>query len=174
MSTILDFWTPNFKATVIFTFVFHLLWKFTKWLKTCWKNIMCSFVEFLRAVLKLRLTKSCATFFGPPNIYKYKMEIASVIIIFFSWKPPIVWGLQSWYYCHKCFYVLFRILKYRIKLSNLQHCDILEKLHTHTKQWWNLSKIFYLQMALAKMTLPEITPNYLLFNFFNVNFYLLL
>ena len=29
---------------------------------------MCSFVEFLCAVLKLYPTKSCATFFGPLNI----------------------------------------------------------------------------------------------------------
>ena len=59
VSTILDLWTPNFKATVISTFVGHLLWKFTKWLKTCWKNVVSSFVEFLRTVLKLCPTKSC-------------------------------------------------------------------------------------------------------------------
>ena len=29
---------------------------------------MCSFVEFLRAVLKLCPTKNYATFFGPPDI----------------------------------------------------------------------------------------------------------
>ena len=29
----IGFLTPNFKATVISTFVVHLLWKFTKWLK---------------------------------------------------------------------------------------------------------------------------------------------
>ena len=29
---------------------------------------MCSFVEFLRTVLKLCPTISCATFFGPPDI----------------------------------------------------------------------------------------------------------
>ena len=37
VSTILDFWTLTFKATVISTFVVHFLWKFTKLLKTCWK-----------------------------------------------------------------------------------------------------------------------------------------
>ena len=65
-STILDFWTPNFKATVISTFVVHLLWKSPKWLKTCWKNVVCSFVEFLHAFLKLCPTKSCATFLDHP------------------------------------------------------------------------------------------------------------
>ena len=69
VSTILDFSTPNFKAAVISTFVIHLLWKFTKWLKTCWKNVVCSFVELLRVVLKFRPSKSCATFFAPPDIF---------------------------------------------------------------------------------------------------------
>ena len=39
VSTILDFWTPNFKATAISTFTVHLLWKFTKWLKTFGKML---------------------------------------------------------------------------------------------------------------------------------------
>ena len=74
VSTILDFWTPNFKATVISTFVVHLLWKFTKWLKTCWKNVVCSFVEILSAVLKLRHTKSCATFVDHPIYWKVTIK----------------------------------------------------------------------------------------------------
>ena len=31
-------------------------------LKTCWRNVVLSFVDFLRAVLKICPTKSCATF----------------------------------------------------------------------------------------------------------------
>ena len=62
VSTILDFSTLNIKATVISTFVVHLLWKFNKWLKTCWKNVVCSFVEFLHAVMKLCPTKNLPLF----------------------------------------------------------------------------------------------------------------
>ena len=69
VSTILDFSTPNLKATVISTFVVHLLGKFTGWLKSCWKSVVCSFVDFVHTVLKLCPTKSCATFFGSPYIY---------------------------------------------------------------------------------------------------------
>ena len=44
--------------------------KIHKVIKTCWKNIVCSFVEFLLAVLKLCPTESCATFLDHP-IYKF-------------------------------------------------------------------------------------------------------
>ena len=37
------------------------------------KNVVCSFVEFLRAVLRLRPSKCCAIFFGPPDIYILKV-----------------------------------------------------------------------------------------------------
>ena len=63
---ILVFWTPNFEAPVVSTFVVHSLWKSTKWLKTCSKTVVCNFVESLSEVLKLCPTKSYATFLNHP------------------------------------------------------------------------------------------------------------
>ena len=74
VSTILVFWTPNFKATVISSFVVHLLWKFTKWLETCWKIVVFSFVGFSPAVLKLCPTKGCATFLDHPIYFSFYHE----------------------------------------------------------------------------------------------------
>ena len=87
VSTVLDFFTPNFKATVISTFIVHLLWKFTKWLKICWENVVCSFVEFLRTVSRVCLTKSCATFFGPLDIHVIQDKFRST------------WVLQNFFCC---------------------------------------------------------------------------
>ena len=55
VSTILDCWACNFQATIISAFVVHWLWKFTMWLRTCWKNIAWGFLELCWPVLKLCL-----------------------------------------------------------------------------------------------------------------------
>ena len=52
VSAILSFWTHNSQAT---TFVVHWLEKFATWLRTCWENVVWSFVESSRAVFKLWL-----------------------------------------------------------------------------------------------------------------------
>ena len=78
VSTILHFLTPNFKATV------RLLWKFTKWLKTCWKNVVCTFVEFLHVVLKLFPTKSgCHFFWTSQYIYGFRYRYNAMGLLYF-------------------------------------------------------------------------------------------
>ena len=62
VSTILDFWTHSFQATVLSTEV-HWLRKFTIWWKTCFRRkILWIFVELCNAVLKLCPNKSFAMF----------------------------------------------------------------------------------------------------------------
>ena len=58
----------NCQATVISKFFVYRLWKFTTWLKRCWKNDGWICEEFYSTVLILCPTKSCATF-GTPLIY---------------------------------------------------------------------------------------------------------
>ena len=44
------------------------------------RNVVCSFVEFLLAVLKLCPTESCANFFGPPDIHiVYKNKNKNIV-----------------------------------------------------------------------------------------------
>ena len=59
----------------------------TKWLKTCWKTVACSFVELSSALLKLCPTKSCATFYGPPDIVGIVINsVPSNFLIELNWK----------------------------------------------------------------------------------------
>ena len=83
----MDFWTPNFKATVVSSFGVHLLWKFTKWLKHVKKMLCAALWNSCMHFLRLCRTKSCATFFGPPDTWSLKVK-------FWMCKP----GHQHFYF----------------------------------------------------------------------------
>ena len=90
-----------FSQTVISTLVVHLLWKPTKLLKTCWKTVVRSFVEFLSTVLKLCPTKSCANFFEQPDICNQSWQPAFCIKKIKSRGIRNTWallyyGISSW------------------------------------------------------------------------------
>ena len=110
---LLDFWTHNFQATFISTFVVHLHWKFTMWLKICWEITVWSFVEFCWAVLKLCPTKSCAIFFAPPDIYRYN-EYGCMVRYLLKWhswrgqhtcRQQMEWETKKKHYCHSLIYL---------------------------------------------------------------------
>ena len=73
------FWTHNFEAHVISTFVVHWLWKFTMWLETCWKNVVWFFVKFFWAALKFCPVKSCAIFLDHPICLCYLQQSFSYL-----------------------------------------------------------------------------------------------
>ena len=60
------------------------------------KNCCVQFLESLSAVLKLCPTKSCATFFAPPDIYHWCDIVDTyMMLIQWSWNPVSQW--TSWF-----------------------------------------------------------------------------
>ena len=93
VSTLLDFSTPNFKATVISTFVIHLLWKFTKWLKN---------VEKMLCVV---LWNSCVWFWNyvplkvvPLFLHQPIHEERNIFLSFCRERSVILWNICVYRY----------------------------------------------------------------------------
>ena len=67
VSTMLNFWTWNFQATVISTSIVKRHWKLTYSMKMCWNN-MWSFMKFIWAVLNYTLIKVLPSFYHPIHV----------------------------------------------------------------------------------------------------------
>ena len=94
---LLDFWTPNFKATVISTFVVHLLWKSTNWLKKV-EKMLCAV-----------LWNSCMQFsdYAPPKVVPLFLDHPIYELLFWlrchqTVTKYVIWGITRTYLVALC------------------------------------------------------------------------
>ena len=90
VSTILDFWTHNLQATVISTFVVHLHWKFTIWLRTCWKSLCEVLCSSVRQIWNYTPLKSCATRYNKSGLVLQTKQ-SCCIVSSYTMRQEILW-----------------------------------------------------------------------------------